>query len=237
MKNVWRVSRKWISGVAFMGLFAIGLTSCLNDDDNTPDIPVALVSLYHGSPNAPDLDIEVDNRQINTYPFEYTNYTGYLRFFTGQRNLKFGPYAASNIVIDTAVTFEANKAYSVFVVDTYENAGIVLLDDNSDTPSSGKAKVRVIHLSPDAPEIDFAVQGETAAVAEDLSFKEATVFTEIAAQEYDFHVRSSTSADQVFLTIPDITLQPGYYYTIIVRGFVTPPGSNTNVLSAQIVVN
>lgn len=239
MKKVKEISKKWWMSVAMLALLTTGLTSCLNNDndDSLSNIPVAFVSLYHGSPDAPDLDIEVDNRQINTYPFEYADYTGYLRFFTGQRNLKFGPYSASNIVIDTTVTFEADKAYSVFVTDNYDESGVVILNDNSSAPSTGKAKVRVIHLSPDAPEVDFAVQGETSAVAEDLLFKEASEFTEINAAQYDFQVRAANDASSVFLTLPDISLQPGYYYTIIIRGYASPPSGNTNVLSAQVVVN
>lgn len=238
MKNVKELSKKWWMGVAMLALLTTGLTSCLDDnDDSISNVPVAFVSLYHGSPDAPDLDIEVDNRQINTYPFEYTDYTGYLRFFTGQRNLKFGPYAASNIVIDTTVTFEADKAYSVFVADNYDESEVVILNDNSEGPAAGKAKVRVIHLSPDAPEVDFAIEGETAAIAEDLLFKEASEFTEINAAQYDFQVRAANDAANVFLTLPDISLQPGYYYTIIIRGYATPPSGNTNVLSAQVVVN
>jgi hypothetical protein len=231
---------KWVSKIRLAGLLAMGvlivtLTGCLNDDDN-PTVPVALVSMYHGSPDAPDLDIEVDNRQINFYPFEYADFTGYLRFYTGQRNLKFGPYAASNIVIDTTVTFERDQAYSVFVVEAYEDASIVVLHDNSAPPSSGKAKVRVINIAPDAPAIDFAEQDGADALVEGLSFKEASDFIEVDADEFDFQVRTSTGIE-VLLQLPDINFQPRYYYTVIVRGYLSPPSGNTNVLSAQIVVN
>ena len=236
MKDVKRISRKfWFGALAFAGL-ALILSGCLNDDDNEPTVPVALVSLYQGSPDAPALDIEVDNRQLNLYEFNYADFTGYLRFYTGDRNLRFGPFGASNIVIDTTVTFEKNKVYSVFVADEYNNAGIVVLNDNSDLPASGKIKVRVINLSPDSPDIDLAIAGETGTVANDLTFKEASGFTEIDADEYDFQIRAS-SDDEVLLTMPDINLQPRYFYTIIIRGYQTPPLGNTSVLSAQVVVN
>jgi hypothetical protein len=238
MKVAWGISKKWLSGI-LTGVCLVAIVSaCMNDDaDAITDVPIAFVSLYHGSPNAPDLDIEVDNRQINAYPFEYTDYTGYLRFYTGQRNLKFGPYSASNIVIDSTVTLEANKAYSIFVVDEYNQAGIVLLNDNAPTPASGMAKFRVINLSPDAPEVELAEQGKTTALAEALAFKEASDFMDIDAKEFDLQVRASANPDEILLNLPDINLQPGYYYTIIIRGYATPPEGNTNVLSAQIEVN
>jgi hypothetical protein len=228
----------WIRLAGVIGLSAmVALTGCLDDDDNTNvNVPVAYVSLYHGSPDAPDLDIEVDGRQINAYPFEYTDYSGYQRFYTGDRNFKFGPYASSSVNIDTTVTFEKNKAYSVFVAGEFDNAGLVVLNDNSDSPASGKAKVRVINLSPDAGEVDLAIGDETGSLAGNLMFKEASEFIEVDAEEYDFQVRSSAN-DEVLLTVPDIDLQPRYFYTIIIRGFETPPGGNSNVLAAQIVVN
>lgn len=238
MKVVWENSKKWLARMATGVCLITIVAACMNDDaDSVTDVPIAFVSLYHGSPNAPDLDIEVDNRQINAYPFEYTDYTGYLRFYTGERNLKFGPYSASNIVIDTTVTLVANKAYSIFVVDEYTKAGIVLLNDNAPTPASGMAKFRVINLSPDAPEIELAESGQADAMGDPLEFMEASEFKDIDAKEFDLQVRSATNPDEILLNLPDINLQPGYYYTIIVRGYATPPEGNTNVLSAQIEVN
>lgn len=236
MNSVKKIFSKRIALGAIMCGSLLAFTSCLDDDDsNLENVPVAYVSLYHGSPDAPDLDIEVDGRQINAYPFEYTDFTGYLRFYTGERNLRFGPYASSSIDIDTTVDFEANQLYSVFVVDEFEDAGVVVTHDNSDTPAKGKAKIRVINLSPDAGDIDLIANGDDIWSA-DLAFKESSEFTEVDAAEYDFQVRSSAN-DDLLLTVPDIQLQPRYFYTIIIRGFETPPGGNSNVLAAQVVVN
>src|SRR5688572_26090583 len=80
-----------------------------SDGEDIQPSPIAYVSLYNASPDAPDLNIVVDSRQINTYPFEYSDHTGYLRFYIGDRNLKFGPFGASNAVVDTTVTLENEK--------------------------------------------------------------------------------------------------------------------------------
>src|SRR5215216_3737284 len=95
----------------------VGATGCKDDNDPQAEpAPVAFVSLYHASPDAPDLSVIVDNEQVNTYPLDYSEYTGYLRFFTGDRRLQFGPFGASNVVIDTTVNLVAGNLYSVFVV-------------------------------------------------------------------------------------------------------------------------
>lgn len=215
----------------------IVLSSCDDDDDNNVQpVDVAYVSLYNASPNSPDLDIVVDNRLINVYPLDYSDHTGYLRFFTGERNLKFSPYSANNVIIDTVFTLEPNNAYSIFIADTYESAEALLTEDNTDTPAEGNAKIRFINLSPDAPDVNLSADGEVDSFFNDISFKEATEFKEVAAQEYDFTIMS-TDQEQDLLDVPDISLQPGWYYTLLVRGFRTPPSGNQNVLSAEVIVN
>lgn len=213
------------------------ITGCMDDDDpNITNVPVAYVSFFHGSPNAPGLNVEVDNKPINGSPFDYAGHTGYLRLYPGDRNLKFGPYASSSVNIDTIITFEANKAYSVFVADEFENGSVVVLSDNADPAASGKAKVRIINLSPNAGDIDFKAVGETNPWATDLKFKDATGFTEVDAGEFDFEVRASDN-DALLLSVPNTRLESRYFYTIVIRGYDTPPGGNVNVLAAQLIVN
>jgi hypothetical protein len=215
----------------------IALSSCDDDDDkNVQPVEVAYVSLYNASPNSPDLDIVVDNRLINLYPLDYTDHTGYLRFFTGERNLKFSPYSANNVIVDTVFTLEPNNAYSIFIADTYESAEALLMKDNTEAPAAGNAKIRFINLSPDAPAINLSAEGEPESFYNDISFKESTEFTEVEADEYDFQIMS-TDQEEVLLDVPDISLQPGWYYTLLVRGFQTPPSGNQNVLSAEVIVN
>jgi hypothetical protein len=237
MNTVKKTLKNRITVWALSCFMLVAFSSCLDDDDSpVPNTPVAFVSLYHGSPDAPQLDIEVDNNQINATPFEYAEYTGYLRFYTGNRNLKFGPYASSSVNIDTTVTFEPNKAYSVFVADEFENGEVVVLNDNAEPAASGKAKVRIINLSPDAGNVDFTVVGETDTWATDLEFKDATEFTDVDAGEFDFEVRSSDDSE-LLLSLPNTQLQSQYFYTIVIRGYDTPPDGNTNFLAGQVVRN
>jgi hypothetical protein len=219
-------------------LLMVAISGCDDDDDNNnvEPVEVAYVSLYNASPNSPDLDIVVDNRLINVYPLDYTEHTGYLRFFTGERNLKFRPYSASNVLVDTLFNLEPNNAYSIFLLGTYENAEALLLNDNTDAPAEGNAKVRFINLSPDAPAVNLQADGETESFFSDISFKESTEFKEVEANTFDFAV-ASQNGGQTLLDVPDINLQPGWYYTLIVRGYQTPPAGNQNVLSAEIIVN
>jgi hypothetical protein len=232
-KKLFRVGMAWILACTSL----VFIVSCDPDDgeDVQPD-PVSYVSLYNASPNAPDLNIVVDNRQLNTYPFEYSDHTGYLRFYTGDRNLKFGPFGASNTVVDTTVMLENEKAYSIFVVDEFTKASLLILNDNSDEPTAGKAKIRFVNLSPDGGTVQLKVKGEATSLTEVEEFKEATEFFEVDAKTFDFEI-VSPGATEPKLHLPGIVIQEGWFYTILVKGYETPPAGNTNVLSAEVLVN
>ncbi len=220
------------------GALAILLAGCKLDENDSPDLPpVAYVSLYNASPNSPGLNIMVDRKVINNYSFDYADHTGYLRFFTGDRTLEFGPYGANNVVTDTTITFEEGKAYSVFVVDAYQDADVIVLSDETTQPASGKAKIRFLNLSPDAPDINLAVSGNDTPLFTGQSFKEKSEFLEVDAKEYDFQVKLASGNNDLLLSVPDAILQEGWTYTVLVRGFQTPPGGSSSVLSAEVIVD
>ena len=217
------------------GTFLLVATGCKLDDAQDTLPPAAYVSLYQASPDSPGLNIILDQKVINDGKFDYTDHTGYLRFFAGNRTLQIGPAGANNVVADTTMKFEDGKAYSVFFVDTFNKVDLLVLDDNTDSPAAGKAKVRFLNLSPDAPDVDLQVADTGAPLATGVSFKEPTGFTEIDANKYAFQVKASSG--DVLLSLPNTVLLDGWSYTVIVRGFKNPPNGSENVLSAEVIVD
>lgn len=225
-----------LRGIFFSIALLVLLVSCMDEDDGiiSEPVQVAYVALYHASPDAPDLDITVDGRVINRYPFEYSSSTGYMNFFTGERKFQFNAVNANNALIDTTFNLEENKAYSLFAINRLSDVEALLVVDSAGTPSEGNAMVRFVHLSPDAPAFNIAVNGTTDPLFADQSFKKATAFKELPANTYSFSVTNVAGGEAV-LSADGVDLLPGRFYTIIVRGFATPPGGNTNVLSVEVV--
>jgi hypothetical protein len=87
-----------------------------------------------------------------------------------------------------------------------------------DTPVA-KAKVRAIHLSPDAPAVDlFANDGATAA-ASGLAFPNSTGYLELDAGTYDFDLApAGQPASASVLAIDDLALEGGTSYTAAAIG-------------------
>jgi hypothetical protein len=225
---LWRKSAVLACAVSI----AAGLTGCMDDDDQTvTPVPVGYVSIYHASPDAPGLDVLIDNRKINSQPFDYADYTGYQNFYTGNRNIKFNSVNAANALVDTTLQVVDGKVYSLFVINRFPGIETLIVEDSAATPATGKAMVRFVHLSPDAEAMDVTLDGEPATLFDDTAFKQATDFKEVDAKSYTFKVTGS----EVVLSTNPVTFREGGYYTLVVRGFSSPPAGNTNVLSLEVI--
>lgn len=86
----------------------------------------------------------------------------------------------------------------------------------SPTPA-GTTNLRVLHLSPDAPNVDVIVNGDNDFRAvENLPFQIGTGYLEIPAGTYDFDVvASGADVDQSVLPIRDLTLEADEFYTAV----------------------
>lgn len=234
MKEVF-VKLKAVKLPSIIGAIALVvlLAACsLDDDRNAVPVPVAYVSFYHASPNAPELDVYVDQRPVNR--LEFTDYTGYLNFYTGNRNFKINSLNASNALIDTTVTFEDGGFYSVFIVNDVSNVETLTLRDSADAPGEGKAMIRFINLSPDANALDLSINDDTTPVFSAKEFKQPSEFTEIDASESSFVVKTA-GGSEALVSVSDIDIRPGKFYTIIARGFANPPAGNNNALSVEVI--
>jgi hypothetical protein len=162
------------------------LSGCLDDnDDRVTPVSLGYVAIYHAAPDAPPLDIVVDNNRINSRPFDYASYSGYMNFYTGDRNIRFSATNASNALVDTTFNVAEGKAYSLFVIKNVSGLETLVVTDSSATPASGKAMVRFVHLAPDAASFDFSVS-EGNALFGNTSFKQATAFKENGCQNIHF---------------------------------------------------
>jgi hypothetical protein len=226
---------KRMSRIAFIVLPAFGILAlsggCELKEDDVDLGPISQVALFHTSPDGPNLDILVDDMKLNNVPFEYGKTTDYLQFTSGIRSLLLRPYGGGTTAVDTTITLEPDEHFSLFVIDDYDDASIMLLFDNDDAPAEGHSRIRFINLSPDSGPLQLKIKDVALPLTVGQSFKDASQFMELEAKTYDFEI---TSAGTKVLELPGSGLENQWSYTIYVIGYVTPPTGNTNVLSALV---
>lgn len=218
-----------------VALTAFTFIGCSDDDtpvQPTPTPTNSLVKVVHASPDAPGVDLLVDNAVAGTN-LTFPNNTGYLTVPSGTRNVKVNVTGTMTTVIEANVDFMSNKNYSVFAVNSVSNIEPLLIEDDLTTPAQGKAHVRFIHLSPDAPAVDITLTDGTI-VFGNQAFKDFTPFTPLDAGSYDLQVRVA-GTNTVALDLPGITVEAGKIYTVFAKGFLN--GTGQQELGAQIIVN
>jgi hypothetical protein len=210
------------------------LMAC-SDDENpaapTPT-PQASVNVVHASPDAPGVDLLVDGTKAGTN-LTFPNNTGYLKVTAGTRNVKVNVTGTSDTRIEGDIPVDANKYYSVFAVNTVANIEPLILVDDLTAPAAGKAHVRFIHLSPNAPSVDITLSDGTV-VFGNYMFKDASAFTPLDAGTYPLQVREAGTTN-VVLDLGDVTVANGKIYTVFAKGLVG--GTGNQALGAQIIVN
>jgi Domain of unknown function (DUF4397) len=221
--------RKTTLKLASFVILSMGLTFAACEKKETK----AKLMVIHASPNAPGVDLLVENVKQNTAALTFPNNTAYLDVITGKKNIKVNVTGTTTTVINADLTFEENKNYSVFAADSVAKISAVLLTDDLTTPAAGKAHVRFVHLSPNAPAVDVAVTGG-AVVFPNTLFKGSTAFTPLTAGTYNLEVRVAGTTT-VALPLPGIALTAGKIYTVFAKGFLG--GTGAQALGAGIIVN
>lgn len=224
----------------FLGLLALPFVfaACDKDDDDDNNMATSQVMVVHASPNAPNVDVRVNNTVALTN-FAYSNNSNYTQVNSGATNIKVSPTGTTTYVIDANVNLEANKNYSVFAIDSVNKIKAAVMVDDLTAPASGKAHVRFLHLSPNAPAVDIAVTGGGVLFG-NRSFNDQatnaalTSFTPVNAGAYNLEVRAA-GTNTVVLSLPNINLVSGKIYTVFAKGFLG--GTGAQALGAQVIAN
>lgn len=213
-------------------------------EDSSPATPApqqARILVVHASPDAPSVDLLIDNQKVNREPLAFPNNTGYLSVNAGTRNVKVNAAGAATSVINANLPIEANKNYSVFAIDSLARIAALVTEDNLTPPATGKAHVRFFHLAPNAPAVDVSLPTQPAGqgLFTNRSFNRSATAAEQAFAPVDagtvtLQVRPAGNAEPV-LTLPDVRLDAGKIYTIFAKGFLG--GTGAQALGAEIIVH
>lgn len=191
----------------------------LTNDPTTPYFQIddsrARLRAVHASPDAPNVDILVDG-QIVAADIAYKGFLDYAPLPPGNRNIKVDVSGTSTSVIDVTQPLAAGVNYTVLAVGLAATSTIEALPlvDDLTRPAPGSAKVRVVHASPDAPNVDVLV--DDTIVLSNVAFKEFSDYLEVPAGVTNFKVNATGTA----LTVIDVTptLDDGGIYTVIAVG-------------------
>jgi hypothetical protein len=188
--------------------------------DGAAAVPgTALLRLVHASPDAPALDVYIDQQRVTT-ALKFADATTYVAVPSGSRAVQVlaaGAGAGTKALIATNVDLQEGLAYTIVAADRLAQIGAVVLTDDLTSDPGSKAYLRLVHASPDAPAVaDVAVAGGPVALR-NLPFKAASAYLPLDPGTYAFEVRPAGTTQALATTAP-LTLEAGQLYTAFVVG-------------------
>ena len=205
---------------------AMFLVSCDKEDDG---IGTSSLMVVNASPNGTNIDVSV-NSSVFVSNLAYPNNSGYKSVSAGNANIVVTPAGSTTAFLNGTMLMEKNTAYTFYVVDSAHERKASFTRDDMTAPSSGKAKVRLLHLSPNAPNIDVSINGTASSSFNNRGFNDFMSnaalhsFTEVDAAGVTLQVKLAGTST-VIATLPVVSLTAGKIYTFIIKGFVGGTGS------------
>ena len=181
------------------------------------------IRVFHASPNSPAVDVYANGNLI-VKNLAYKELSQYLPVPPGNYNIKVYPSGQmTKPVINTNVFIPKNTVFNVAAIGTLPNISLLPIPEPITANNSGKACVRLVHLSPNAPAVDITLADGTK-VFNNIPYKDITDYVYVPRGTYTFKV-SPTGTDNIVLTVPNVKLNSNNYYTIYAVGLASksPP--------------
>jgi hypothetical protein len=193
--------------------------------------PPGLINVINASPGSLSMNFYLNGLFITGPSLFYTERSGYIQNYVG--TMKFDAVVGgTNQLINTMIVdLGSAKYYSMFLVGLNKSPELVFMQDDLSGPAAGKAKVRFVHLSPDAAVLDLSIKGASKLFNAQV-FKSASNFVEIDPKTYVFQLQSGSTVLAESVNAP---LEAGRVYTIWAGGLTS--GSGSTALSVLIMTN
>ena len=149
------------------------------------EIQVGYVRVMHTVPNAPNVDIYLDDEMI-IENLAYGDFTDYLPVQEG--TYKVSVYVSGSQdtpVVENMLPVKRDEMLTVAAVGTLDNIGLLSITDANSDIIPGTVMARFIHLSPDAPAVDITLPDGTV-IFPNVAFKQITPY--IAVNPFGAHI-------------------------------------------------
>ncbi len=180
------------------------------DDNSLPAVGNAHIRFIHGSPDAPAVDITLTDGTVLIANTAFGEASSYLPVPAGVYDLEVRVAGTSTVVLSLPGIAVAERTVYTAYATGFAGGGLPALNAVI-SEDAGVSRVRVAHLSPDAPNVDVKVNGAVA--VPDLAFEEITGYLELPSNAYLVEVVPAGMPGPVVISAV-LDLDPNTDYTV-----------------------
>ncbi|MBE5320175.1 DUF4397 domain-containing protein [Pedobacter sp. MR2016-19] len=208
------------------------LTSCKKTE--TADPTISYLRIINASPSLATYNAYFNGNMVNSAALPFGGAVNYLSYVAEAYSLKFTTASSAESLLTKTITLNASTYYSSYLINKPVALDVYTIGDDLSTPSTDKAYVRFINLSPDAPALDLAKTSATTMLVTNKAYKNASGFVAVDAGTYTLDAKE-TSSGAVKATSESTSFTAGYHYDIICGGLVAPANDTERPLSLQVI--
>jgi hypothetical protein len=179
----------------------------------------ACVRLVHAAPDAPPVDVYLNDAQI-AQNLEFGTATEYVIAPSGAgRGVRVTATGTpvEEAIVDTSLDFDPGQAYEILVTGAGDDLEATITGTDLRPLAQGQARLRVINASPDAGAFDVGIAGDEENLFEGVDFRDATDYVVLDAGDYSLEVRPG-GEDMTVALQSDATLEEGVTYDLVALG-------------------
>lgn len=182
------------------------------------DMNISYVRVLNASPDAPAVDIYINGGLIFKN-IKFKDFTEYVQLSMGQYKMEVYPVGQMDKpVLAQNIQVPQKQVITIAATGNFEDLQLIpYIEGNADGLAMNQSRVRLIHLSPDAPEVDVLINGQI--VFNNIGFMDATDYIKVVSGTYNIVVNLAGTNDTVLTFSPQLNSQK--VYTIYVVG--NPP--------------
>lgn len=198
----------------FFAIPVLALSSCKKNDPGIVVKGEAKIKVVNASLTEIGQVVYLDNAKLTTAALAFGETSDYVKIPSGTRNISYK--GINDVTTDASLNFTPSITYTTFLVTNKKGEREILnYEDNLSNAEMGKAKVKLINLSPNyTTGINVSVQAGLQFV-NGLAFKEASNYFTLDA---GLNLRYSVVGSGTIKTIDNSNFTAGKIYTIWFSG-------------------
>ncbi|MCC8408817.1 DUF4397 domain-containing protein [Mucilaginibacter sp. UR6-1] len=211
-----KIKNTKLLSLSFILLATVSLTSCDKNDDENVDADSASVRITNAVEGSLSQEVYIGGTKLNTSAVAYGETSNYIETASGDNKaVQFRNVGSSSANVSFNVDLDDDDHYSLYYAGNTNAKTYVVAKDDRKAPSSGKAKVRFIHLASAVQNnVDLGFSA-TEKLFTGVAYKAITAYKEIDANTQLFLYAAGQA--NVVLDL-DTKVQAGKIYTIYVSG-------------------
>ena len=187
---------------------------------------MANIRIAHLSPDAPNVDVSV-NGSVIFEDVSFGTVSEYVGSPAGEQQVRITTTGNDETtVFEGTVPTEAETNYTVTARGEISEGAdepfeLLTLEGSNSTPGSNMARVRLVHVSPDAPAVDVTLASNGDVLYDGVTYGDSANVT-VPAGDYTLQVRGdSMSNDGDVVAEFDVTLRGEEAYTAFAGGYLS----------------